>query len=77
MHSIVIGQKLFRFDLLPDLCIGVTLLNFHEEGKWPVEMLKLIILVTVLVKTCAVRLRSLADTQFRPVALFSFRFVIS
>ncbi len=25
----VIGQKLFRSDLLPDLCIGVTLHKFH------------------------------------------------
>ncbi len=74
VHSMVFGQKLFRSDLLPDLCIGETLPNVHAERKWPVEMIKLIILVTVLVKTGS--LRSLTDTPSRPVALFSFRFVI-
>ncbi len=57
----MIGRTLFRSDLLPDLCMGVTLPNVHEEGKWPVEMLRLIILVTVLVKTGAASLRSLTS----------------
>ncbi len=59
------------------MCIGVVLPNFHKERQWPVEMLKLITLVTVLVKTGVVSLRSLANTQSRPVAICSFRFAIS
>ncbi len=71
----MIGHKLFQSDL--DLCIVVILPTFHAEGIWQFEMLKLIILVTVLVKTGVASLRSLPDNPSRPVALFSFRFMIS
>ncbi len=30
----VIGRKLFRSDLLPEVIIGITLPNFDEEGNW-------------------------------------------
>ncbi len=77
VHSMVICWKIFRPDLLPDLCIGVTLLNFDEKGKWPVEMLRLSLFLTVLVKTGAASLTSSAGYSSIPVALFSLRFPIS